>query len=390
MKPLNEEKILLLTKVTELIQVEKLTDYELKNIIRSTNRLKSLLFELFSEYKEDKVVELEVIESINNDKLIKIVKTFLEIYQYDILDDKNLGIDEEDDIFDEIKELDISDTYSSDISRIYLNEIGRYRILSPEKEKELFIKYNKYNDLAAKQEILECNLKLAASIAKKYTGRGVSLLDLIQEGNFGLMKAIEKFDVSKGYKFSTYATWWIKQAVTRALADQGRTIRIPVHMVEQINKVKKQRRLYYNQYGEEPSIQELQELTGLSKNAVKNCLFHEQNIVSLDIPVGEEEHGTANTIIDFISDEEQNVEEITMKKEISEVINEVLDVLTEREKEVIIRRFGMYDGVPKTLEEVGKTYGITRERIRQIEAKALKKLRHPARIRKLRDFIEED
>ncbi len=269
--------------------------------------------------------------------------------------------------------------------KVYLKEIGRVPLLSAEEEVELAIRMSE-GDVAAKKRLSEANLRLVVSIAKRYVGRGMQFLDLIQEGNLGLVKAVEKFDHTKGFKFSTYATWWIRQAITRAIADQARTIRIPVHMVETINKVKKVNSQLLHENGHEPTNEQIAEKLEMPVEKVREIMRVAQEPVSLETPIGEEEDSHLG---DFIPDEDapapSDVASHTMLKE---QLAEVLSTLTPREEKVLRLRFGLEDGRSRTLEEVGKEFNVTRERIRQIEAKALRKLRHPSRSKKLKDFLE--
>ena len=269
--------------------------------------------------------------------------------------------------------------------KVYLKEIGRVPLLSAEEEVELAIKMSQ-GDVAAKKRLSEANLRLVVSIAKRYVGRGMQFLDLIQEGNLGLIKAVEKFDHTKGFKFSTYATWWIRQAITRAIADQARTIRIPVHMVETINNVKKVNSQLLHENGHEPTNEQIAEKLEMPVEKVREIMRVAQEPVSLETPIGEEEDSHLG---DFIPDEDapapSDVASHTMLKE---QLAEVLSTLTPREEKVLRLRFGLEDGRSRTLEEVGKEFNVTRERIRQIEAKALRKLRHPSRSKKLKDFLE--
>ncbi len=269
--------------------------------------------------------------------------------------------------------------------KVYLKEIGRVPLLSAEEEVELAIRMSE-GDVAAKKRLSEANLRLVVSIAKRYVGRGMQFLDLIQEGNLGLIKAVEKFDHTKGFKFSTYATWWIRQAITRAIADQARTIRIPVHMVETINKVKKVNSQLLHENGHEPTNEQIAEKLEMPVEKVREIMRVAQEPVSLETPIGEEEDSHLG---DFIPDEDapapSDVASHTMLKE---QLAEVLSTLTPREEKVLRLRFGLEDGRSRTLEEVGKEFNVTRERIRQIEAKALRKLRHPSRSKKIKDFLE--
>ena len=273
----------------------------------------------------------------------------------------------------------------SDPVRMYLKEIGRVPLLSAEEEVEL-AKRIEQGDEEAKRRLAEANLRLVVSIARRYAGRGMQFLDLIQEGNMGLIKAVEKFDYSKGYKFSTYATWWIRQAITRSIADQARTIRIPVHMVETINKLVKVSRQLLQELGREPSPEEIGKEMDITPEKVREILKISQEPVSLETPVGEE---SDSNLGDFIEDNDALAPADAAAFELlKEQLEEVLDTLTEREENVLRLRFGLEDGRTRTLEEVGQVFGVTRERIRQIEAKALRKLRHPSRSKRLKDFLE--
>lgn len=291
---------------------------------------------------------------------------------------------------DEVEEVDLDISIPEGISiddpvRMYLKEIGKVPLLSPDEEIEL-AKRIKRNDPEAKKKLTEANLRLVVSIAKRYVGRGMLFLDLIQEGNLGLIKAVEKFDYTKGYKFSTYATWWIRQAITRAIADQARTIRIPVHMVETINKLIRVSRQLLQELGRDPQPDEIASEMGMSEEKVREIMKIAQEPVSLETPIGEEEDSHLG---DFIPDEDAPAPaESAAFTLLKEQLMEVLDTLTPREEKVLKLRFGLEDGRARTLEEVGKEFNVTRERIRQIEAKALRKLRHPSRSKKLKDFLE--
>ncbi len=314
---------------------------------------------------------------------VEIVETLDDI----ILDDVELTNIAEDGALgeDEDGEPIVESIAIDDPVKIYLKEIGRVPLLTPEEELDLAVRISN-GDVAAKKRLSEANLRLVVSIAKRYLGRGMQFLDLIQEGNLGLIKAVEKFDYTKGFKFSTYATWWIRQAITRAIADQARTIRIPVHMVETINKVKKVSSQLLHQNGHEPTAEEISEVIGMPTDKVREIMRVAQEPVSLETPIGEEEDSHLG---DFIPDDDapapQDAASHTLLKE---QLAEVLSTLTPREERVLRLRFGLEDGRSRTLEEVGEVFKVTRERIRQIEAKALRKLRHPSRSKKLKDFLD--
>ena len=310
---------------------------------------------------------------------------------FDILLNDDVELTEDPDlIMDEPQDVDLEATLPKGIAvddpvRMYLKEIGKVPLLSADEEIEL-AKRMEQGDEEAKKRLCEANLRLVVSIAKRYVGRGMLFLDLIQEGNLGLIKAVDKFDYTKGYKFSTYATWWIRQAITRSIADQARTIRIPVHMVETINKLIRVSRQLLQTYGREPSPEEIAEEMGISVDKVREIQKIAQEPVSLETPIGEEEDSHLG---DFIPDEDVPAPaEAAAFSMLKEQLVEVLDTLTEREQKVLKLRFGLDDGRARTLEEVGKEFDVTRERIRQIEAKALRKLRHPSRSKKLKDYLE--
>jgi RNA polymerase primary sigma factor len=350
------------------------------------------------EYQEinDFFQEIEV-----NVEEFEMVLDFLEEHNIDILKitgddepDKEL-IDEEDKLetAEELKDIEIDKIDLSvpegistdDPVRMYLKEIGKVPLLTAEEETELARRMEE-GDEAAKRQLAEANLRLVVSIAKRYVGRGMLFLDLIQEGNLGLIKAVEKFDYSKGFKFSTYATWWIRQAITRAIADQARTIRIPVHMVETINKLIRVSRQLLQELGREPTPEEISEIMEIPVERVREILKISQEPVSLETPIGEEEDSHLG---DFIQDDNVPVPaDAAAFTLLKEQLLEVLDTLTEREQKVLKLRFGLEDGRARTLEEVGREFNVTRERIRQIEAKALRKLRHPSRSRKLKDYLD--
>ncbi|MCJ7855719.1 RNA polymerase sigma factor RpoD [Lachnospiraceae bacterium NSJ-143] len=345
----------------------------LKELVAMAKRKKNVL-----EYKEimDYLGEIE----LEPDQIDKVYEYF-EAQGIDVL-----GIvDMEEDIE---KEIDISLPEGINIDdpvRMYLKEIGKVPLLSADEEIEL-AKRMEEGDEYAKKKLAEANLRLVVSIAKRYVGRGMLFLDLIQEGNLGLIKAVEKFDYNKGYKFSTYATWWIRQAITRAIADQARTIRIPVHMVETINKLIRISRQLIQELGREPSAEELAQEMLMPVDKVREIMKIAQEPVSLETPIGEEEDSHLG---DFIPDDDIPAPaEAAAYTLLQEQLKEVLNTLTDREKKVLRLRFGLDDGRARTLEEVGREFKVTRERIRQIEAKALRKLRHPSRSKKLKDFIE--
>ncbi len=289
-------------------------------------------------------------------------------------DDKNIKVD--------TSKIDVGDPV-----KMYLKEIGKIPLLTREEEVELAKRIEAGGDELAKRELAEANLRLVVSIAKKYIGRGMSFLDLIQEGNLGLIKAVEKFDYTKGYKFSTYATWWIRQSITRSIADQGRTIRVPVHMIENINKLTRIQRQLVQELGREPTPKEIAEQMDMEVDKVIDMIRIAQKPISLETPIGEEEDSQLG---DFIEDDHiESPDTVTTQIMLKEQLLQVLDTLTPREQQVLRLRFGLDDGRTRTLEEVGNVFDVTRERIRQIEAKALRKLKHPSRSRKLKDYLEE-
>lgn len=358
----------------------------LKELLNAAKKKKNVLeYQEISDFFTEFTLEeeqfdriLETLEQNNVD--------VLRITEEDEVDDEEIILTEEDEVDVENIDLSVPDGISiEDPVRMYLKEIGKVPLLSAEEEIEL-AKKMEMGDEEAKKRLAEANLRLVVSIAKRYVGRGMLFLDLIQEGNLGLIKAVEKFDYRKGYKFSTYATWWIRQAITRAIADQARTIRIPVHMVETINKLIRVSRQLLQELGREPTPEEIAEEMNMPVDRVREILKISQEPVSLETPIGEEEDSHLG---DFIQDDNVPVPaDAAAFTLLKEQLEEVLGTLTEREQKVLTLRFGLEDGRARTLEEVGKEFNVTRERIRQIEAKALRKLRHPSRSRKLKDYLE--
>ncbi len=348
--------------------------------------------------ENQEVLDFFIGESLDSDRLDQIYD-FLESSKVDVLSMGGEELDLDEDLFleEDIEEEEEIDMESIDLSvpegvsvedpvRMYLKEIGKVPLLSSEDEIELAKKIE-LGDEESKQRLTEANLRLVVSIAKRYVGRGMQFLDLIQEGNLGLIKAVEKFDYRKGYKFSTYATWWIRQAITRAIADQARTIRIPVHMVETINRLVRVSRQLLQELGREPVPEEIAARADMQVERVREIMKVSQEPVSLETPIGEEEDSHLG---DFIQDDQVAVPaDAATFTMLHEQLMEVLDTLTEREQKVLKLRFGLNDGRPRTLEEVGKEFNVTRERIRQIEAKALRKLRHPSRSKKLKDYLDD-
>ena len=362
---------------------------KLKQLLAMAKKKKNVL-----EYQE--IVDFLAELALNEEQIEKVIehleKNGIDVLRItnddddDVIDDEEIMLSEEDEVDMENIDLSVPDGISiEDPVRMYLKEIGKVPLLSAEEEIELAQRMEE-GDEDAKKRLAEANLRLVVSIAKRYVGRGMLFLDLIQEGNLGLIKAVEKFDYRKGYKFSTYATWWIRQAITRAIADQARTIRIPVHMVETINKLIRVSRQLLQELGREPLPEEIAEEMNLPVERVREILKISQESVSLETPIGEEEDSHLG---DFIQDDNVPVPaDAAAFTLLKEQLVEVLGTLTEREQKVLRLRFGLDDGRARTLEEVGKEFNVTRERIRQIEAKALRKLRHPSRSRKLKDYLD--
>ena len=359
---------------------------KVKELLNMAKKKKNVLeYQEISDFFGDMPLEEEQMEKVleyldqNNVDVLRITDD-------DDVDDEEIILTDEDEVDVENIDLSVPEGVSiEDPVRMYLKEIGKVPLLSAEEEIELAQRMEE-GDQEAKKRLAEANLRLVVSIAKRYVGRGMLFLDLIQEGNLGLIKAVDKFDWTKGYKFSTYATWWIRQAITRSIADQARTIRIPVHMVETINKLIRVSRQLLQEEGREPTPDEIAEEMGISVEKVREILKIAQEPVSLETPIGEEEDSHLG---DFIPDDDAPAPaEAAAFSMLKEQLVDVLGTLTEREQKVLKLRFGLEDGRARTLEEVGKKFDVTRERIRQIEAKALRKLRHPTRSKKLKDYLE--
>ncbi len=374
------EKDIFLGKIKKLVDLAKtkqnaLDVTEINDFFAADNLSPEDMEQIYNYLEENHIdVVLEAIdETALKDDLLMI----------DDVDDDFMKNGEEEDI--DLDAIDLLEGIGTeDPVRMYLKEIGTVPLLSAEEELRL-AKRKAEGDVSAKERLIEANLRLVVSIAKRYTGRGMSFLDLVQEGNLGLIKGVEKFDYTKGYKLSTYATWWIRQSVTRALADQARTIRVPVHMVETINKMSKMQRKLTLELGYEPSVAELSAALDMSEDKVMEIMQIAREPASLETPIGEEDDSNLG---DFVADgnvvtPEGNVESVMLREHIDALLGD----LKERERQVIVLRFGLEDGHPRTLEEVGKEFNVTRERIRQIEAKALRKLRNPVRSKRIRDFL---
>lgn len=374
------EKAVFLEKLKKLVELAKtkqnaLDVTEINDFFAGDNLGPEQMDEIYSYLEHNNI---DVVPIIDDTLLVDDSALLLD----DLDDDFSDGKAEEDIDLDAIDLLEGIGT--EDPVRMYLKEIGTVPLLSAEEELRL-AKRKAEGDESAKERLIEANLRLVVSIAKRYTGRGMSFLDLVQEGNLGLIKGVEKFDYTKGYKLSTYATWWIRQSVTRALADQARTIRVPVHMVETINKMSKMQRKLTLELGYEPSVTELAEALEMSEDKVMEIMQIAREPASLETPIGEEDDSNLG---DFVADSnavtpEGNVESVMLREHIDALLGDLKD----RERQVIVLRFGLEDGHPRTLEEVGKEFNVTRERIRQIEAKALRKLRNPVRSKRIRDFL---
>ena len=358
-------------------EIKSLKDRE-KELLELGKKQGYITYEVLAEHLKGLDIDADSLDELYNlfhDMGIEVVSDDVD----DTSDESGSGVG--------LDDLSIPKTISiNDPVRMYLKEIGRINLLTADEEYEYALQAQEGNE-DAKRILAESNLRLVVSIAKRYVGRGMAFLDLIQEGNIGLMKAVEKFDPGKGYKFSTYATWWIRQAITRAIADQARTIRVPVHMVETINKLARVQRQLTQELNREPTEQELAKKMNLSEDKVREVMKISQEPVSLETPIGEEDDSHLG---DFVPDERtMSPEEYTTSELLKEELDNVLLTLTEREEKVLKLRFGLEDGQCRTLEEVGQIFGVTRERIRQIEAKALRKMRHPSRSKKLKDFLTD-
>jgi RNA polymerase primary sigma factor len=374
----DDEREKFIEKLKKLVELGKskkgILDVEEINDFFKDQNLSVEQLEYIYQYLEEH--KIDVLRIMDNDLLVDDL----------LLDKDDDGFIEEEEEEIDLDAIDLLEGIGTeDPVRMYLKEIGTVPLLSAEEELEL-AKRKSTGDNYAKERLIESNLRLVVSIAKRYTGRGMSFLDLVQEGNLGLIKGVEKFDYEKGYKLSTYATWWIRQSVTRALADQARTIRVPVHMVETINKMSKMQRKLTLELGYEPTTTELAEALNMSEDKVIEIMQIAREPASLETPIGEEDDSNLG---DFVADNnavtpEGNIESVMLR----EHIDTLLQDLKEREKQVIVLRFGLLDGHPRTLEEVGKEFNVTRERIRQIEAKALRKLRNPVRSKKIKDFLQ--
>ncbi len=367
----------------KIVEIKSLDD-RIKDLIEIGKKQKYITFEQLVESLKGLEMDNDSLDEIYNTLMDNDIQVIAE-GEEDATDEDGVPKNLEEPVILDDSEI-TKDININDPVRMYLKEIGRISLLSPEEELVLSEKVAA-GDEEAKNKLAESNLRLVVSIAKRYVGRGLLFLDLIQEGNIGLMKAVDKFDSDKGYKFSTYATWWIRQAITRALADQARTIRVPVHMVETINKMSRIQRQLTLELNREPSEEELAKKMGISVEKVREVIKISQEPVSLETPIGEEDDSHLG---DFIKDESSmSPEEYATNEILKEEIKSVLMTLQVREQEVLELRFGLVDGTCHTLEEVGKKFNVTRERIRQIEAKALRKLRHPSRAKKLKDFLSD-
>lgn len=382
------DKRLEMTQVLDCFADEAVTPEEMEDVYaRLEKRGVQILAEEGTDTSEDEGLLLEEDGDDSEDTVSELINSKYRWNREDSeTDDEDFSPSADNDEEDEENSHEqlLEGVASTDPIREYLKEIGSIPLLTQEQEQEL-AKRKALGDLHAGQKLVEANLRLVVSIAKRYTGRGMSFLDLIQEGNIGLMKAVEKFDYTKGYRLSTYATWWVKQSVTRALADQSRTIRLPVHMVEAVNRVRRAQRMLAVRLGREPSNEEIGKEIGMSEKRVTELMQSSGDTVSLETPVGDED---GSNLGDFVADDanastEEKAESVFLREE----IDQMLQGLNPREREVIILRFGLESGHPMTLEEVGKRFKVTRERIRQIETAALRKLRNPSRSRKIRDFL---
>lgn len=385
MKILNEDlkKLKEITKQITDSNNTYITDNMIEKIINGSRPLRKLLDKIFEPYKDKKVIDS--IDNNFNNLTYRILLKYIYMFDYVILDEE-IEIESIDTIIASEKESGKLD----DSLSVYLSEIGNIPLLTPEEEKQLFIKYKQNNDIKAYKKLCESNLRLVVSIAKRYTGLGIDFMDLIQEGNIGLINGIKKFDLSKNCKLSTYATWWIRQSISRYILNKGRMIRIPVHLIEAINKIKKIKLEYTSVNGGKiPTVEELKKISGFSKNVIEKCLLYEKDAISFDEPFGEMDQGKQKTLKDFVPDNsislEEKIDKISLKDTMKEVL---LELDNELEINVIKMRFGLDGNDPKTIRTIAKECNLMPEKIQQIENKALRKLRTPKNISKLREYIK--
>lgn len=383
--------------LAEHVKSKEYSFEKLQELIEKSEPLQKILAKIFKDNAGTMIVsgeEFDSIAELNTSGIVKdIIEAYMSIKGYDIIDEE-VEIEDVDQLMAEADEVESSRVVSEgyyvegeDPLKMYLREIGEIKLLTLEEEKDLFTRYKETGDLEIRKYIANANLRLVVSIAKRYVNRGLQLLDLIQEGNLGLMTAIDKFDLSKGFKFSTYATHWIRQAITRAITDKGRAIRIPTHVSETLSKINKTKAIFIQTHdGRRPTNEEISEITGFSVKEIEKTLKFESDIVSLEEPVGTDDKGDQTTLGEFIADENASTDYAGELSILKDLIAEVLEGLKPREREVIILRFGLNGGTAMTLDEVGKLFNVTHERVRQIEAKALKKLRSTKVKQKLEGF----